>query len=392
MGTDAVFNGWETKEEVLATIRAADYEMSDTQLARRQRHGLIAHAKVRPLGRGRGSVSLYPVGTGARVVRTLELGPGGSSFDKLAWRVWWEDGGELVPLVRDRLRRDAARWETELSRLADLLAAEDAGEQAAASEMEQTYIAASEERMPTTLGRARRNVGGARFATVFRVLAEVATGTFEGYADAESELAFEQALGIDHARADRLAGGEPWFEGSSDQDLARLSSAFGRRSLGDLADADAEHLDIARQEIRVFFQIFEAVRSSIGAVLAGDALGLGTVVAVLDGQPEGLQPFIVLMWLALRADPLLREGMATTMAALPNALAARDSFEAIRVLRAEIPAFASVITDEALGAALLDTARGERLRAELADVSSKNQAAVDHFIEQHPELASALEG
>jgi hypothetical protein len=83
--------------------------MSDTQLARRQRDGLIAHARVRPLGRGRGSVSLYPVGTGALLVRTLELaGPGRPSFEKLAWRVWWEDGGELVPLVRDRLRRDAA--------------------------------------------------------------------------------------------------------------------------------------------------------------------------------------------------------------------------------------------------------------------------------------------
>jgi hypothetical protein len=304
--------------------------------------------------------------------------------------VWWEDGGELVPLVRERLRREAASWESKLSRLADLLAAEDAGEHAAIAEMEKTYTEASEERMPTTLGQVRRNVGRGRFATVFRVLAEVATGSFEGYQDEEAELAFEKALGIDHARTDHLAGGEPWFEGSSAQDLKQLSGVFGRRSLSDLADAADDDLEVARREVYVFFQIFEALASTIGAVLAGDALGLGTVAAVFGSRPEKLQPFFVLMWLALREDPVLQEGMLKTVAALPDALAMGDAFEAIRLLRAEVPALSAVMTDEALGAALLDASRGERLRAEIAEASSMNRIAVDHFFAQHPEFAATL--
>lgn len=115
------------------------------------------------------------------------------------------------------------------------------GRQAAVAEMEGTYTAASEKRVPATLGQVRRNVGRGRFTTVFRVLAEVATGSFEGYQDEEAELAFEKALGIDHARTDRLA---------------------------DAADDD---LEMARREVYVFFRIFEAPSSSIGAVLAGDA-------------------------------------------------------------------------------------------------------------------------
>jgi hypothetical protein len=392
MGTEGVFEGRETGEEVLNRIRTAGYKLNNTQLARRHRAGLISGVEVRALGRGRGSVSLYPVGTGARLIRTIELaGPGRPIFEKVAWRVWWEDGGQLVPLVRERLRQEAANWESELSRLADLLAAEDAGEQTAVAEMEKTYTAASEERMPTTLGQVRRNVGRGRFTTVFRVLAEVATGSFEGYQDEEAELAFEKALGIDHARTDRLAGGEPWFEGSSAQDLKQLSGVFGRRSLSDLADAADDDLEKARREVYVFFQIFEALASSIGAVLAGDALGLGTVTAVFGSRPEKLQPFFVLMWLALREDPVLHEGMLKTMAALPDALAARDAFEAIRVMRAEVPALSTVMTDEALGAALLDAERGKRLRAEIAEVSSMNQGTVDRFFEQHPEVAAILE-
>lgn len=164
-------------------------------------------------------------------------------------------------------------------------------------------------------------------------------------------------LGIDHARTDRLAGGDPWFEGSSAEDLKQLSGAFGRRSLGNLA---ADDLETARREVCVFFHIFEALASSIGAVLTGDALGLGTVGAVFGSRPEKLQPFFVVMWLALREDPVLHEGMLRTMAALPDVLAARDAFEAIRVMRAEVPALATVVTDEALGAALIDAGRGER--------------------------------
>jgi hypothetical protein len=98
-----------------------------------------------------------------------------------------------------------------------------------------------------------------------------------------------------------------------------------------------------------------------------------------------------LMWLALREDPVLHDGMLNTMAALPDALAARDAFEAIRVMRAEVPALSTVMTDEALGAALLDAARGERLRAEIAEVSSTNRVAVDRFLAQHPQFAATLE-
>jgi hypothetical protein len=386
MGTAPVFPGWETKDEVLATVRAAGHGLSDAQLARRQRVGLIANAEVRPLGRGKGSVSLYPLGTGARLLRSLELGPGRPSFETVAWRVWWEDGGELGPLVRDRLRRNAAYWEAEFSRLAEILSGEEAGDEATVDEMERTYEEASEERVPTTLGRIRRNVGRDRFTTVFRILVEVASGRFEGYADQESELALERALGIDHARVDHLVDGEPWFEGDSGEDLAQLSATLGRRSLTVLAEAVAADLEVARQETYVLFRIFQTMASSIASVLPGDAMGLGTVVAIFGGQPEELQPFFVLTWLALREDPVLREGMATTIAALPDALAAQNSFETIRVLRSEVPAFASVMTDEALGEALLDPARADRLQAELSDFYSKNQAAVDQFVSRHGEL------
>lgn len=379
---------WETREEVLAAAHVAGFSLSGPQLARRHRAGLIPRPTVRPLGRGKGSASLYPLGTGQRLARILELSRGRESFESVAWRAWWEDGGELGPLVRERLLRDGARWEAELSRLADLLSGEDADEPAAVLKMDDAYAAASSERMPTSLGRIRRNVGRERFATVFRVLAEVATGRFDDYPDKESELAVERALRIDRARSDRLRDGKPWFEGSSAEDFRRLSSAFRRRSLVELAGANAEALDSARRELRGFWEVFEIMAPIVKRVLGSEAFGLGTAGAVFAGQPEENQPFLVLMWLALREDPRLHAGMSDLIAALPDALAARDAFELIETLRAEVPAFAVAMSDESLGAALLDEKHGEWLAAELTRLYSDNRAEVDRFAARHPELAS----
>ncbi|MGN6215865.1 MAG: hypothetical protein ACTHN7_02765 [Solirubrobacterales bacterium] len=315
---------------------------------------------------------------------------GRESFENVAWRVWWEDGGDLGPLVRERLLRDGARWEAELSRLADLLAGEDAGDPDAVNEMDRAYLAASSERMPASLGRVRRKVGRERFATVFRVFAEVASGRFTGYPDEESEVAVERALGLDRARVDRLKDVEPWFEGSSAEDFCRLSTTVRHRSLVQLAEAGAEELDIARRELRSFWQVFEAIGPLFRRVLRSDAFGFGTVGAVFAGQGEDTQPFFVLMWLALREDPQLREGMAEMIAVLPDALAARSALELIDLLRAESPAFADAVSDALLAAALLDEQGGEMLARELARLYEDHRVEVDLFFARHPELIGLL--
>lgn len=389
MSAGEEIEGGESGGEVLAEVRAAGFELSPSQLARRHRAGLIARPETRPLGRGKGSISVYPFGTGRRLVRTLELARGRESFENVAWRAWWQDGGDLDPLVRERLLRDAARWEAELSRLADVLAGEDAGDPDAVNEMDSAYLAVSSERMPASLGRLRRNVGRERFATVFRVFAEVAGGRFTAYPDEESEAAVEQALRFDRARVDRLKDGEPCFEGSSAEDFCRLSTTVGCSNLVQLAQAGAQELDVARRELRSFWQVFEAIGPLLRRVLGSEVFGFGTVGAVFAGQGEANQPFFVLIWLALREDPRLREGMAEITAALPEALAARDAFALIEVLRAEVPAFAEAMSDESLRAALLDEEHAEMLARDLARLYEGHRAETDRFSARHPELIVA---
>lgn len=319
-------------------------------------------------------------------MRILELARGRESFENVAWRAWWEDGGDLGPLARKRLLRDSGRWEAELARLGGLLAGEDAENPDAVIEMDRAYFAASSERMPTSLGRVRRNVGRERFATVFRVFAEVASGRFTDYPDEESEVAVEQALRIDRARIDRLGNGEPWFDGSSAEDFRLLSMTVGRRSLVQLAEAGDDELDAARCELRNFWQVFEAIGPLFRRVLGPEAFGFGTIGAVFAGQTENDQPFLLLVWLALRENPRLQAGMAEMGAVLPKAVEAREAFALIEVMRAEVPAFAEAMSDESLAAAMVNAQGGEVLTRELARLNREHRAEVDSFCARHPEL------
>jgi hypothetical protein len=383
---DGNFEERESGREVLATVRAAGFTLTPAQLARRHRAGLIAEPEVRHLGYGRGTISLYPGGTAELLIRTLEVGGRGESFEGVGWRVWWQDGGELSPLVRKRLRKEAARWEGELSGLADLLEREEAGEDEAELEMDRTYEAAGRERVPASLGRVRRNVGRDDFASVFRVLADVATGRFREFRDEESELLVERALGIDRARADRVVDGEPWFEGSSAEDLDRLSSAVGQQSLRELAEADAVDLDTARCELSDLWDVVLAITPIFKELFGPGAFGFDTIGAVFAAQPERNQLFLLLMWLSLRQDPRLRRGMAALKAVREEALAARESFALIAALREEVPAFAEVMSRKSLGTALRDEESREALSAELGTLFEAERIAVERFVERHPEL------
>jgi hypothetical protein len=318
------------------------------------------------------------------------------AFDEIAWRLWWEEGGAVPPAVRHRLLRTARDWEHERGQLGNLLAGEDAGDPQAVAEMDLTYTALEFDRAPAALGRVRRNVGPTGLATVFRVLAEVATGRFHGYeespddAEASPGELFEQALGIDRARSDRLDSSGPWFAGSSEDDLRRLCAAIGTRSFTDLAYAKEVELDAARVEIRSLWLVVLAIVPIFERVFGPRAFGLGTLGAVFRGQPASNQAFVLLMWLALREDAGLREGMVGIAALVSEALAAAVVFGVLVELREEIPVFAEIATDEVLAAAMRDGARQELLSQELGRLQEEHGSEVARVVNRHPELDAAM--
>jgi hypothetical protein len=319
-----LIHGEETKQQILTALHANGFDISDSQLARLHREGLIDQPVVCSLGRGRGRVSLYPVGTSARVQRICEIRCGGRlALAHAGWQLWWEDGGWISRPSRDFLEKVAKQWQHERDELKDLMDRENGGDRGAEAEMDEIYRSAELDRMPARLGILRRHTGKAKFPTVFRVFAEVIVGRFQGFEDSggdESLELVERALGINKARVDRLADGDPWFQGSSADDLRRLSQLLGHIEPELLALATDEELDVARREISAVLQLIDSVTYVFVRIFGSTAFGFGTVRTVIHDLHPAEQAFFLLAWLSLREDPELRNGVQRLMPLIPEAV------------------------------------------------------------------------
>src|SRR6266487_1703336 len=390
--------GGETRGQLLAAATAAGLAVSQAQLSRWHRAGLLPRPQVRSLGRGRGTVSLYPPGSGQRLVRVAQLHQRERRLTSVAWRLWWDDGGPVPVPARELLVQVAQRWEQYRTHFAELLAGEQAGEPDATGELDAIYCQAETGRIGRQLGQVRRNIGREGFSTVVRVLAEIGVGRFQGYErgvsasdeDSETGALVERAMGLDRARSDRLADAGPWLDGDPEVDFVRLSRALNTWPLAAGVSASEEELHQARAELRAFLTVISTMAPLFEQLFGRAGFGFGTIARTLDLRTSDLQAFLLLAWLALRHDQGLRDGMRSLGSLAPAARATAQIAELLGTLGREVPAFGPVLTAKRLAAAQQDAGEGERLRAEIARVREGHRAAVDAFFAAHPEANELL--
>jgi hypothetical protein len=396
---------WEPRAKLLAAAHAAGFKLSDPQLGRLHRAGLLPNPRTHALGRGKGTASEFPPASTERLLRILEIQKQQRThkLGTIAWHLWWLDGGRLTPPARGLLRDVAARWDRDRNELGDLLAREEAGEPDAEREVEAIYLAAENDPVQGLLGTIRRNAGREGFSSVARVLAEVATGRFESYRDHEQPAAdgtpqpdstgalLERALGLDHARRDRIAGREPRFAGSSEAQLMLLSELIGASELTPLAASiPEEKLDQARGEIRNLLVLISTFAPMVERTLGGDASGYRTIARALTVRTPRLQAFVMLAWLALRRDQALHEGLGGLVARLPQALAARQLEQLSRELAGEVPALQPALRGAARASLRGEEEQRESWRAEIKRVSEEHREQVDAFFALHPEVTHLI--
>src|SRR6266545_847905 len=390
--------GGKTREQLLAAATAAGLAVSQAQLSRWHRADLLPRPQVRSLGRGRGTVSLYPPGSGQRLVRVARLHQRQRRLMSVAWQLWWDDGGPVPVPARELLVQVAQRWEQYRTHLAELLAREQAGDPDAIGELDAIYRQAETGRVGRHLGQVRRNIGREGFSTVARVLAEIGVGRFRGYereasaSDEESETGalVERAMGLDRARSDRLADAGPWLDGDPEVDFVRLSQALNAWPLAAGVSASEEELHQARAELRAFLAVISTMAPLFERLFGRASFGFGTIARTLDLQTPDSQAFMLLAWLALRHDEALRDGMRSLGSLAPAAHATAQIAELLGALGREVPALGPVLTAKRLAAAQQSAGEEQRLRAEIARVREEHRAAVDAFFAAHPEVNELL--
>jgi hypothetical protein len=384
----------EDRNQVVRAASEAGFDLSGDRLGRLHRGGAIPEPTIVRRGR-KGTRSLYPAGTTALVLRLLESRER-RKLRELSWQTWWEHGGDFPPAARAfcvQTAKDFDRVAHILGRLLDRETESEIDEQ----RMDKLYSYTQKMRVSGPLAAARRRVGKSSFSSVTRVFTEIGTGRFTGYPEGDTDVdgsplpgtvaaLVEKALGLDRARTDVLADAAPWYSGSSEADLTKLSSLLVKRPLVELAQEPGESLDEARREFRSFVVVISTTASLAQRFLGRNAFGFGLFARILAWKRPGNQAMMLLGWICLRGDPELKKGMGELVALEPRVEAWVGLQRVLDDLRSEIPAYGAVLTDRRIGRALRSSTEAAQLASELAILRTENLSDVKAFLKRHSEI------
>ena len=115
----AVADDRESREHVIAYASGLGYPVTPAQLARWHRAGLLPRPSQRPLGRGRGTMTTYPLGTAAQVVALCQIRDDERRLDRVAFRLWWAGFTVDLAVIREQLQAVVRTIEADLQRPAD---------------------------------------------------------------------------------------------------------------------------------------------------------------------------------------------------------------------------------------------------------------------------------
>ena len=281
----------ESLDDVLAAAKKSGHPVTPEQLHRWQQAGLIPAPRQRGLGRGRGTVAVYPGGTARQVMAAHHLIKQEGSIKAALWQLWWD--GHCIEEVRIR------------SLLAEQL------EKLKKGRKEMLRLKESEEEEPwrllerwardrvnvKVLGRMRRRVGKERFATVAMLFLDIVYGTLDRQLFELDAQLFAKALGtgLSAPRLSTTAFADQAYAASRLMDPRRLKEVFN--------EVSAQDSHTARGELRMLLDSLNLLSD-----WAEIAIGL-TVDRELLAEPLlGMRIYRFLVWLSVRRLDGFRQG------------------------------------------------------------------------------------
>ncbi len=225
----------ESADELLTLVRRRGFPISRTQLARWHRAGLLPRPVRRHLGRGRGTVSIYPQGTSRRLLALCTIHRHERRLPLVVWKLWW--GGDDLP-IKPLLERFTAAYQQYMRTIIDDRGLTESG-RALTSRV-------GEERLRSKmLRRMRKRVGRHRFPAYMRLVLETLSGASQGAQDFDDLESLTKGLG---ARVDESA--LTWMQDADAyREMSRTVSPSAFRQT--LDETTEEDLRRARGELRL---------------------------------------------------------------------------------------------------------------------------------------------
>ena len=245
-----------TSSDLLEFLAKNGRNVTPTTLARWHREGLIPPPIQKALGRGRGSITVYPANTEQQLLALTKIRKHFRDLDEVGFRLWL-DGFPVAPrFSRGYLKSAAEQCDQHIRNLKifrDRLESDDeAVSDRTFVELQRINTAKLSTRFPR---RLRKRVGSKNFDGAVRVIVDIATGKFFDFQDKDVEQFTRTMLGIKKVDNQMLGGALGWLNDSVAPTLRDLSLMLGDQSFCEILQRYSDDdLDKARQEfIELFF-------------------------------------------------------------------------------------------------------------------------------------------
>ncbi len=361
-------------------------KVSDVQLSRWHRIGLLPKPKRRSLGKGHGTEeAIYPSQTADQLLHLLELRK--EKHERrhlhLAWYQWWDGYDVPMPLVREFLKLVAGQWDANWTKLKEKTPEElrDLLE----AEMDPKRRVSGDEKL---LNPFRRRVGRDQFtdlgvtllllvrsdSNVEPGMEHIAEGCFKVLFD--KQILDKKLLSNSYAVMLLLA-----VRGA-------LSVPFSKR-LELLSD---DELCQGRDLFKMIFEVargFEVVIAQlIGGKTARSEKTAWNLVNVFLSARAKSQALWLLIVATVLAEKLLTEPSDGALAVA----SAQPSLELLKLLINEVPMLTEdgTLATRRLNAALRDETEMERLLSEVQGIAKYDPVEFEQFLINHPEYTQAL--
>ena len=363
-------------DELVELVLGAGFALSRAQLARLHRRGLIPSPVQRSLGRGRGTKSVYPEGTGEQLLRLCELRVTRRNLDDVGWLLWWEEFDVRPDVVRRVVDRVVTGWAEAWRSLVD-----DGG--GLTEDAMLLLDEAHELRLPSrSLRWMRRRAGTDDFPVVLEALL---CGVVGGGVPPHMEDEVVHALGLDLAQTDALPATRPWLDGDPLEGLRAAGALLNPVALSGLAGImSAEELRLATRRARGLLEVFHLIASAISRPLGRWALGFGMPSAIAldsDGDVAG-QVLITLYLHGLDAEGFV-DGIEELLGAAPGLREAAALVDILDDVAAEIPGASKLVSLRQLGRSMRDVDERARFTAAITELSDAYSDEVRAIAARH---------
>lgn len=379
----------ETRNELIELAQANGYTVRTTQFTAWHRFGILPKRTRVALGKGHGTRSVYPIGTGKQLLALCRIHQTEKRLNHVAWHLWWVGYDVDLKRIRTFLERVALQFERAQRELVD----ESTGE---LSPSARKYIEnAASLRLKGSLAHARKRIGKQRFETFLTVIFEVFTGRFEGlHMDTEEaeyeQNILEQGLGLQRARKDYVDAIEPWLPAQwVERTLKPLSQFLGQRQwtskLTILSDAE---LVQARNELRPVLELIAQGVPTVVQLLGNGAFGLGALseaLTTIDAQTEAI---VLLMWAILRfQQPHALPGVKPINEINSELLNGLNVGRRLTQMTHALPDLGNILSPRKFTAALKKPQHMQRLFIQLHQFYQEHTEQVEEFLKGHSEYS-----